>query len=443
MKSISAIQLNGVKQEKQEAREILAKAHYNLNGQIPLSISLSAIDRKVKHGFDLSFDEAFAGMNYVLAATNNRFREKFYDFLPAGKAQVLGTSFLQLMAVKESLKYLTPEEVAGMSAASFADLVIRLPFSDVVFEGCGMGGDKGFSTEETIKTINASTLSSLVLASLGIPVIKHGSYCNTSALGSTEAIELFGAKTSFTSTEEVENLFTQTNFFYADAHLVKTIHDLSHLLMMETINHIVGPMTPPIAAETTIHRLMGVNEKVHPITIAKAYEILNQKGFQKIGNAAIVCGLSREADGIDIKNHQQVKKYVILDELSPYQSVVAVLQNGKYVDTFSLYPEDFGISIKAEKIQVPGNQEQIHQANLKALKGEDSDLADYLAMNAALGLFVFQHLSQKDAITPYGWGFRYALNSFHLQSCFKECRQAIEKGDAYRLLQKYVELSNQ
>jgi len=443
MKRISAIQLNGAKQAKQEAREVLAKTHYSINGPMPSSISLSVLDRKVKHGYDLRFEEAFAGMNYVLAATNNHFREKFYDSLSIGKAQILGVSFLQLMATKESLKYLTPEEVAGVSAVSFSDLIIRLPFANEVFEGCGMGGDKGFGSEDIAKTINASTLSSLVLASLGIPVVKHGSYCNTSALGSTEVIELFGAKTNFVSVEAIEDLFAQTNFFYADAHWCKTIHDLSHLLMMETINHIVGPMTPPIAAETTIHRLMGVNEKVHPATIAQAYEILNQKGFQKIGNAIIVCGLSREADGVDIKDHRVVKKYAILDELSPYQSVVAVLQNGKYVDTFSLYPEDFGISIKPEKIQVPSNQEQIHQANLKALKGEDPDLADYLAMNAALGLFVFRYLSQKDAITPYGWGSRYALNSSHLQACFKECRQAIEKGEPYKLLQKYVKLSNQ
>jgi len=442
MKGISAIQLEGGKQAKQEAREILGH-NYELDVKAMASCSLSMLDRKVKHGHDLNFDEAFAGMHYVLAATNNRFREKFYGSLPVENAQILGASFLQLMAVKESLKFLTLEEVAGMSAASFADLIIRLRFGNAVFEGCGMGGDRGFSTEEVVKTINASTLGSIVLASLGIPVVKHGSYCNTSALGSTEVVEQFGAKTNFTSKEQIENLFAQTNFFYADAHLVKTIHDLSHLLMMETINHIVGPMTPPIAAETTIHRLMGVNEKVHPATIAKAYEILNQKGFQKIGNAAIVCGLSRECDGIDIKNHQEVKKYAILDELSPYQSVVAVLQNGKYVDTFSLYPEDFGMSIKADKIQIPSRQDLIHQANLAAIKGENPDLAGYLAMNAALGLFVFRHLAQEDAITPYGWGSRYALNTSHLQECFKECRQAIEKGNAYRLLQDYVRLSNQ
>ena len=398
--------------------------------------SLHALESRVKHGHNLSFNEAFAGMHYVLVATNRYFQEKF-SYLPQ-EALASGRAYLKLMTEKESVNCLAPQEVAGMVAASFADLMVRLPFGGEVFEGSGTGADRGFIQEEGVaKTINASTLGSLVLASLGVPTVKHGSYRITSKMGSTDAMESLGANTTFSSAEVMEDLFAQTNFFYADSLLFKTIHDLEHLLMMETTNHIVRAMTPPIAAETTIHRLMGVNEKVHPAVIAQAYEILNQKGFQKIGNAAIVCGLNREGDGIDIENHQQVKKYAILDELSPYQSVVAVLQNGKYVGTFSLSSRDFGIRIDAKKIQIPNRKKFIHQANLAAIKGETSDLADYLAMNAALGLFVFRYLFQKNAITSYG------LNIIHLRKCFKECRQAIEKGDAYRLLKKYVELSNQ
>ncbi len=444
MTQLSSIRLNGDKRPKQKAREALAgQSDYFNRVALPEQIALfqqplEELDRKVKHGDDLTFEEAFGGMGYVLAATNNHFRQTYYPRLEAERATALGVAFLQLMAAKEALSRLCVAEVAGLAAAAFTDLVFRAPFASQVFEGCGMGGDKGFGAGgQVTKTINASTLSSLVLASLGIPVVKHGSYCNTSAVGSTSVMENFGAYTDFVSVEEVTDLFKATGFFYADAHWCKTIHDLSHLLMMETINHIIGPMTPPIAADTTIHRLMGVNEKVHPAVIAQAYEILHQRRYQQIGNAVIISGLDEGADEIDVKDEQAVKAHAILDELSPFRSVIAVIREGRYAGTFSLSPGDFGVTIRAKDIQVPSRLELIHAANQQALWGRNEALADFLAMNAALGMFVYHDLHLPAAVTPTG------LNPTHLRTRFRECRQAIANGRALELLRTYVAGSHQ
>ncbi|MFA5030039.1 MAG: hypothetical protein WC495_00410 [Patescibacteria group bacterium] len=213
----------------------------------------------------LTFFEAFCGMCYVLAATNARFYEAVHDAFSQAykspfsheKAIACGTAFVQLMAAKESLRHLTPDEVAGIAAASMMDTVIQLKREHVI-ETCGMGGDLGFVHNGIVKkTINVSTLSALVLAALGYPVAKHGSYGNTSAVGSTEAIELLGAKTSFTSLSEVETAWQNSGFIFLDAHWCKTIHDLSHLLMMETINHVAGPMSPPFSEFLNANRKFG------------------------------------------------------------------------------------------------------------------------------------------------------------------------------------------
>ncbi|MDO8436066.1 MAG: hypothetical protein Q7S82_01600 [bacterium] len=451
MTGISRILLNGEKRAKQEARESLARG-YNVSARLDgnkkivsqlAKIHLESLDRKVKHGLSLSFEEAFCGMFYTLAATNNDIFSICKDLLPANlqngftesRALGQGIAFLQLMAGKESFKGLTSEEVAGIVAATLMDTVIQLDLGEVI-DTCGMGADVGFSVNGTRKkTINVSTLSAVILASLGLPVIKHGSYANTSAVGSTEAIELFGARTNYTTEEEIINIWQQNKFCYLDAHLVKTVHDASHLIMMETINHITGPMSPPISPRTKISRIMGVNEKVHPSVIAKAYVLLHQKELQEIGGIAVVCGLNEAGMSINPNSFQQVKKHAVLDEVSPYASVVAMAHQGKFLGTFLLRPSDFGTTINPASILLENERAVLQQANSQALQDGCGCQLDFLAMNAALGLFAHNYLSRPDAVGNDG------LNKKYLCECFQECRRAIVSGRAWQTLSHYVELS--
>jgi hypothetical protein len=130
-------------------------------------------------------------MCYAIAATNLHFFGAVAPLLrhsangsPFDRDQALtaGTAFLQLMAAKESFLHLTAEEVAGIAAACSLDTVIRLDLPEVI-ETSGMGGDRGFYVNgQRQKTINVSTLSAFVLRAVGLPVAKHGSYSNTSAV---------------------------------------------------------------------------------------------------------------------------------------------------------------------------------------------------------------------------------------------------------------------
>lgn len=451
--SVSAVTLTGHKKEKQLAREQLAVEGYDPGVTIAGAgewladgiYPVNALDRKIKHGDDLSFEEAFSGMCYVVAATNNLFYWAHRDALsePYGRSLTqesmlaIGTAFLQLMAAKESFSLLTPDEVAGLVAATMNDVLVRLPLSRIV-ETCGMGGDKGFiqPSGPRKKSINVSTLSSFVLSACGLPTLKHGSYKNTSAVGSTEAIEHFGARTSFTSSEEILAIWRDHQYCYLDAHLVKTVHDLSHLLMMETVNHIIGPMSLPVHAGTRIVKVMGVNEKIHPSTIARAYAILHTRKVLNMGGVIVIGGLSEPFEWYTRLDHGDFKEYqnqCILDEMSPYDSMIAATFEGKYLGCWCVNPEDFGVSIKEEQVAIENNRLALHVANTKALQGLDPALADYLALNAAWGLFAERYVGRyDDAILESG------PNPKYVKECIRMCHGAITSGRAWENLNKYV-----
>ena len=444
---------------KQDVRESLAVGNYDIaqilqepkNREILeklKSTPLRNLNVNIKEGADLTFEEAFLGMVYVLTATNPLIKDALTSDIQQAhgysennpgavfddqKALAMGTSFLDGMAIKESLKGLSPQEIAGMVAAAYMDVVCRVPLQECI-DTCGMGGDKGFRIkDEKRKTINASTLSGIVLASLGKRAFKHGSYSNTSAVGSTDALEKLGANLNQKSLDEILDVFGKTNFHYSDAHLYKTVHDLSHLLKFETVNHIVGPMTTPVSADTTLHRVIGVNHKIHPRDVAKAYAILNERGFQKVGNVAVVSGLDQDYKNIkDMDNFAEVKPHMLVDEISPYATLLGIVQNGKYVGCFMVKPEDFGVELEEDKIMLKNTEEVLTSMNCSAITGKDKANADYLAINAALNLFVCDYLGKEDAILNGN------LNRTYLSESYQRCREAICSGKAVETLKSYV-----
>lgn len=452
MKNISLIKLTGCKAEKQRVRNLLAAVHYNVDEVVRRNLkylsclnttSLHLLDEKIKSSGGLSFEEAFRGNCYTLAATNRFFYGALRKALAKaarGKFTTMhaiasGTAFMQLMAVKESLGLLSAEEIAGLAAAALMDRVILFSLGEEITETCGMGGDRGFELngETKMKSINVSTLSAIVLSSLGVPTVKHGSYSNTSALGSTEVIESFGANVDTDSVEKVQNVWRRTGFAFFDAHWCKTIHDLSHLLRIETVNHIIGPMTPPISGGTRINKFMGVNEKVHPSTIVKAYNILHERGFQKMGGIVVVTGLDVHGESIDNPNDtDSVKKTSVLDEVSPFVSVVSVGWAGTFLGTDMLRPRDFGLTISLSDILVEKAPGKIQKSNHDALTGKNPALADYLAMNSVLALFATRYTNRADAMV------RGKVNRVYLKECFNMCRATIHSGKPKRKLLEYV-----
>lgn len=106
---------------------------------------------------------------------------------------------------------------------------------------CGTGGDGK-------NTFNISTCTSMVLASMGYKVIKHGNYGVSSISGSSNVLENIGFKFPKTQ-DELEKAIEQTNIAVLHApYFHPTLKKVSHLrkeLGIRTFFNSLGPLVNP------------------------------------------------------------------------------------------------------------------------------------------------------------------------------------------------------
>ncbi|OGC69330.1 hypothetical protein A2415_03070 [candidate division WWE3 bacterium RIFOXYC1_FULL_39_7] len=309
-----------------------------------------------------------------------------------------------------------------MAAAGMMDLFF-VPNLHMMFETCGMGADRGWGTK-TVKTINASTLSAIVLAAMGLPTTKHGSYGNTTKIGSTDVLEQSGANVAIDGAEELMRIFKKTRFLFTDAHTVKTLHYLSHLLKVETVNHVIGPMTGPVSSSTRLYKLMGVNHNVHPLTVAGAYTELHREGFVNLGGAVIVGGVNAIPKREDLHSPTWFRDHCFLDEVSPVATIVCLATGPTVLGTVCLEGSaPFGVEFHEHDLKVPNEMHTLMQANQKALRGE-GPLGNYLAANTALARMAGE--------TEF-----FTLD--RLRDYTEDALKVLQSGAAERLLDVYVE----
>lgn len=417
-----------------------------------------SLDRRIKEGRELNFDEAFSLATFVCTALNRPLHDSI-----AARIQRLGphethllqaTGLLSSMSTKEAYVGLTGEEIAGVVGATIAlDTVVRTSYPNPVLAFGGMGGDKGYLLrDEVAKPFSLSTLAAVGLAVDG-PVHKHHSYPNTSKVAGQSAIEELGARSDFHSGEAHKGVMDKAGLLMSSCHDTRTLHTLSHLLRGETINHVIGPLAFTLSKDTPIQAFIGVNEKIHPETIVKALQVIHKKGFQTYDSSAVYCGTDIEGDipqvmldDVAYTKNLAVKDRVRLDEIAPppYASLVAFLVKGENRGTYVLQPDDFfdeaqlGQFTLADLI-VPNTADAILQANREVLKGKDLVRMKYLAMTMGLGLFTRHMADKEDALDSQ----TRRVNKQYLRSCTQQAYDILKSGAAFKQLQKYVEVTNQ
>ncbi|MCB1120610.1 MAG: anthranilate phosphoribosyltransferase [Verrucomicrobiae bacterium] len=194
-----------------------------------------------------------------------------------------------LIALNESGE--TPEAVAGFASA-FRRLAVKPrleDYADEAIDVCGTGGDKSHS-------FNISTAVTLVLASAGVKVFKHGNRSITSKCGSAELLQALGVE-FLNEPKPLRKALEALNFvfFFAPAFhpAFKEIMPVRQELAQEgrrSIFNILGPMINP---GSPAHQLTGVFSRQWVGPMAEAFHTLGLK------NGMVVHTVLDEQRGVD------------------------------------------------------------------------------------------------------------------------------------------------
>lgn len=272
----------------------------------------------------------------------------------------LSNEQIAAMLIALKVRGANTEEITGAVAASLQNAKAfphpNYPFADIV----GTGGDGQ-------NTINISTASAIVAASMGSKVAKHGNRSVSSKSGASDVLTALGVNVNVTP-EQARQALDEIGvcFLFAQQYHsgFRHVAPVRAALKTRTIFNILGPLINP--ARPTYH-LLGV----YAPELVKTY-----------AETAVALG----------HQHSFVVHGSGLDEVALHgETQVAEIKNGK-IEYFTLTPEDFGL--KAQSLEsLRGGEPQENAQMLTALlqgKGK-AEHANAVAANTALLLKLFGH----------------------------------------------------
>lgn len=272
----------------------------------------------------------------------------------------LSNEQIAAMLIALKVRGANTEEITGAVAASLQNAKAfphpNYSFADIV----GTGGDGQ-------NTINISTASAIVAASMGAKVAKHGNRSVSSKSGASDVLTALGVNVNITP-EQARQALDEIGvcFLFAQQYHsgFRHVAPVRAALKTRTIFNILGPLINP--ARPTYH-LLGV----YAPELVKTY-----------AETAVALG----------HQHSFVVHGSGLDEVALHgETQVAEIKNGK-IEYFTLTPEDFGL--KAQSLEtLRGGEPQENAQMLTALlqgKGK-AEHANAVAANTALLLKLFGH----------------------------------------------------
>ena len=279
----------------------------------------------------------------------------------------LSNEQIAAMLIALKVRGANTEEITGAVAASLQNAKAfphpNYPFTDIV----GTGGDGQ-------NTINISTASAIVAASMGAKVAKHGNRSVSSKSGASDVLTALGVNVNVTP-EQARQALDEIGvcFLFAQQYHsgFRHVAPVRAALKTHTIFNILGPLINP--ARPTYH-LLGVYAPELVKTYAEtAVALEHQHSFVVHGSG--------------------------LDEVALHgETQVAEIKSGK-IEYFTLTPEDFGL--KAQSLEsLRGGEPQENAQMLTALlqgKGK-AEHANAVAANTALLLKLFGHNDLKQNV---------------------------------------------
>ena len=222
---------------------------------------------------------------------------------------------------------------------------------------CGTGGDGK-------NTLNISTASAILLASLNVKVAKHGNKAVSSQCGSGDVLEALNININL-EPNNVEQQINKNNFgfmFAPNYHsAMRFVGQTRKKIGKRTIFNMIGPLSSPALVD---RQVVGVFDKKLLKIFANALLNLKLK-FAWIVNSE---------DG--------------LDEISPYAKTnIVQLKDGK-ISEIVIDPKD--LNVNADNFKNLIGQDAIYNSEkiIEIFKGQDNDFSKAVCLNAAAGLFV-------------------------------------------------------
>ena len=291
---------------------------------------------KIKNNENLSFEESKAAFNLLMEGKVNE--QDIFDFL----------TFL-------SVKGESSDEIAG-GVYVLRDKSKRVNIGNCV-DTCGTGGDG-------MNTLNISTASALLLASMGIKVAKHGNKAVSSKCGSGDVLEALNININF-EPKDIERQINENNFgfmFAPNYHsAMKFVGPTRKKIGKRTIFNMIGPLSSPALVK---RQVVGVFEK---------------KLLKIFANAL---------NNLDIKFAWIVNSEDGLDEISPYTKTNVVQLKDNKISEITIDPRE--LNIKADRFENLVRDDAKFNADklVNIFKGEDNDFSKAVCLNAAAGLIV-------------------------------------------------------
>ena len=246
---------------------------------------------------------------------------------------------------------------------------------------CGTGGDG-------MNTLNISTASALLLASMGVKVAKHGNKAVSSKCGSGDVLEALNIKIDL-EPNDIQDQINKNNFgfmFAPNYHsAMRFVGPTRKKIGKRTIFNMIGPLSSPALVKKQV---VGVFDKKLLKIFANALNNLEIE-FAWIVNSK---------DG--------------LDEISPYAQTNITQLKDKKISEIIIDPKK--LNVNADKFEnLIGNDAKFNaEKMLNIFKGEDNDFSKAVCLNASAGLIV--NKTHQDFADAYNHAREYILSLIHI-----------------------------
>jgi len=325
---------------------------------------MDQILEKLKNKKDLTFEESKTAFEILM--TGKASDNEIFDFLT-------------LLSEKGEVS----DEIAG-GVFVLREKSKRVNVSDCI-DTCGTGGDG-------MNTLNISTASALLLASMGTKVAKHGNKAVSSKCGSGDVLEALKIKIDLVP-EDIEKEINTNNFgfmFAPNYHsAMRFVGPVRKKIGKRTIFNMIGPLSNPALVE---RQVVGVFDKKLLKIFAEGLKNLNLK-FAWIVNSE---------DG--------------LDEISPYAITNVIQLKDGQISEIKIDPHALGVNADNFKNLVGDDAKFNADKMIQIFKGEDNDFSKAVCLNAAAGLIVGEKFSDFSEAYNYAREFILSGKTFlHLE----------------------------